>query len=453
MNVGSRHRSLPPLVALLAASLAACQDAAPPSPAPGLTTDAIPMPPSPAPEPHSRARPWWYDDQPVPPGLVQLGLGVEHACGLLEGGHIQCWGQQAHGRSDPPRGAFESLAVGGEHACALDAGGQARCWGRDADGSTAPPPEHFTQLSAGFAHTCGLRRDASVACWGWDGEGQASPPPGSFIAVFAGYHHSCALDAQGDAHCWGRDPGAPPAPGPFVALALGEGHACGLGADGSVACWGNETQPQGQPATLDAAGVPRAPPHQGGWTSGLLTAPPGRYLDLAVGGQHSCALHEAGGVVCWGHDAAFQSRPPQLPFRSIAAGYYHGCGITEQGQPTCWGWRGQADREGQPTPEWRDDGTLVDPRAELPITCPYEGLGMLYLSQGRREDARAMLTTATELVPHLEHGKYNGLARIHMEEGDLSAARTMLERSVAITPAPSNEAWRLLEQLDSAGAP
>ena len=37
-----------------------------------------------------------------------------------------------------------------------------------------------------------------------------------------------------------------------------------------------------------------------------------------------------------------------------------------------------------------------------------------------------MLSTAAELVPHLEHGKYNGLARIHMERGYIDAARAML---------------------------
>ena len=439
--------------ALALAVPAACQDPAQTGAAPPVVPRAAPMPPSPAPEPHSRARPWWYSDAPAPPELHQLGLGVEHACGLDGDGRIHCWGQQADGRCDPPQGAFEALAVGGEHACALDAQGQAHCWGRDADGSTAPAQGPFTQLSAGFAHSCGLRSDGSITCWGWDGQAQASPPPGAFRAVFAGYHNSCALDLRGEASCWGRDPGAPPATGPFTSLALGEGHACGLRADSSVACWGGETRPEGLPATLDEAGVPHAPAHQGGWVSGLLTAPPGRYLALTAGGQHSCALHEAGGVVCWGHDAAFQSRPPQRAFAAIAAGYYHGCGITEEGEPTCWGWRGQVDRKGEPLPQWRADGTMADPRAELPITCPYEGLGMLYLSQGRREDARTMLTTATQLVPHLEHGKYNGLARIHIEDGDIDAARAMLERSIAITPAPNNEAWRLLEQLDEAGAP
>ncbi len=411
--------------------------------------------PSPAPEVHSRSRPWWFGTQ-VPEGeLRQLGLGVEHACALDPDGAVRCWGHSADGRTEPPPGRWAASSVGGEHACALDEDGHASCWGRDTDGSTQPPEGRFGQISAGFGHSCGLRLDGSAACWGWNADGQASPPAGRFVSIHAGYHHSCAIDPSGSPHCWGRDlPGSEPSGLPRLrSLALGQAHTCGLSEQGSVHCWGEEGRPEGRPATMDADGLPRSPPHQQGWVGGLLTAPPGRYTALGAGVQHSCALHESGRVLCWGHDAAFQARPPGLVFQDMAVGFYSGCGLTAQGQPSCWGWKGRADRAGQAPPQWSPEGQLVDRQAELPITCPYEGLGLLYLSQGRHEDAKAMLTTAVDLVPHLEHGKYNGLARIHMESGDSEAARAMLERSVTITPDASNEAWRLLEQLDSSTTP
>ncbi len=440
-------------VTALALGLAQAGCQVPPSAEPSLAQDrfaAIPPPPSPAPEQHSRSLPWWYEDPPRNAELHQLGLGVEHACALTVAGELRCWGLEEHGRCDPPSGAWRSLAVGGEHACALDAQGGVSCWGRDTDGSTQPPPGPMEQISAGFAHSCGLRADGTVACWGWDADGQAQPPDGRFASVYAGYHHSCALDAAGQVSCWGQQApdGTAPAGVSFTSLALGQHHSCGLDTGGAIRCWGAEGRPEGQGATLDAQGIPHSPPHQGGWVGGLLTAPPGRYLALGAGGQHSCALHEAGGVICWGHDAAFQARPPGVAFRALAVGFYHSCGVTQGGQPTCWGWKGRVDRAGQEPPRWRADGSMADPKDELPVTCPFEGLGMLYLSQGRHQDAYGMLSTAAELVPHLEHGKYNGLARIHMERGDIDAARAMLERSVIIAPEPSNEAWRLLEQLE-----
>jgi tetratricopeptide (TPR) repeat protein len=73
-------------------------------------------------------------------------------------------------------------------------------------------------------------------------------------------------------------------------------------------------------------------------------------------------------------------------------------------------------------------------RGGEPNTCPYEGLGLTYLAQGRTQEAREQLEKSVEVDPDLGFRKYNGLARIHIEEGDLVQARAMLDRSLANHP-------------------
>jgi tetratricopeptide (TPR) repeat protein len=81
-------------------------------------------------------------------------------------------------------------------------------------------------------------------------------------------------------------------------------------------------------------------------------------------------------------------------------------------------------------------------------TCPYEGLGILYLERGETERAAASFEKAIALNPDIEFRKYNGLARIRMAEGRLEQARALLEKSIANYP-HDQEAPRLLRELES----
>jgi alpha-tubulin suppressor-like RCC1 family protein len=91
---------------------------------------------------------------------TSLGLGIAHACALLDNQRVKCWGYNAHGklgygdlanRGDAPgemgdtlaavdfgSGAnVTSLAVGWNHNCVLIAGGagSVRCWGKNDEGA------------------------------------------------------------------------------------------------------------------------------------------------------------------------------------------------------------------------------------------------------------------------------------------------------------------------------
>ena len=93
-------------------------------------------------------------------------------------------------------------------------------------------------------------------------------------------------------------------------------------------------------------------------------------------------------------------------------------------------------------------------RAGEPNTCPYEGLGLTYLAQGRTQEAREQLEKSVEVDPELGFRKYNGLARIHMDEGDWVRARAMLDRSLANHPdnAEARELSASLARLEAEAA-
>ncbi len=79
-------------------------------------------------------------------------------------------------------------------------------------------------------------------------------------------------------------------------------------------------------------------------------------------------------------------------------------------------------------------------------TCPYEGLGLVYLRQGRVDDARDHLERAVDLNPGIEYKKFNALARIYIEEGRLDDAEALLNRSIENFP-EDDEARTLLQTL------
>ena len=86
------------------------------------------------------------------------------------------------------------------------------------------------------------------------------------------------------------------------------------------------------------------------------------------------------------------------------------------------------------------------------FTCPHEGLGLLYLRQGRLDEAKKHLTTSIEIAPDVEYRKYNALARIYIQEGRTAEAEALLRKSIANFP-DDPEAARLLESLQKAEEP
>lgn len=252
-----------------------------------------------------------------------------------------------------PCAPYGAIATGAYHTCALIAGGNLRCWGRNDRGQlglgnlerigddevpNAVPPvdlgEAAIQVTAGYAHTCALTESGRVFCWGvgefgilghgdtvdiGDDEVPASAGPvplaANAIQVAAGFFHTCALVGGGSVYCWGvgqsgqlgtgstENVGDDETPasqdpidlgGPAVYIASAEDHTCAVLEGGGVICWGLGEYGQLGQGNTENVGDDETPGSVGPIDVGAAVE------RVATGLGHSCALTVAGEVRCWG---------------------------------------------------------------------------------------------------------------------------------------------------------
>jgi alpha-tubulin suppressor-like RCC1 family protein len=192
---------------------------------------------------------------------AQLAVGEGFACVRLDDGGVRCWGTNEFGQlgqgHTEPIGDDEApmdappLALGGraiditagaQHACAVLDGGRVRCWGRGQDGQlghsattsigddelpTSVPEVELgavvVKVVTGGLHTCALLDSGSIRCWGRAQAGQLGhgdveavgddetpaaagdvPVGGMVVSLAAGWQHTCAVLAAGTLRCWGN---------------------------------------------------------------------------------------------------------------------------------------------------------------------------------------------------------------------------------------------------------
>lgn len=238
---------------------------------------------------------------PIPrrvPGLtniVGLALGEKHACAIVRGGRVTCWGSNEHGQigGTDPRDrmtpttvarveAAEQLTAGDHHSCALiGSPGRVRCWGDNGDGQAGGSGDRVTtpvavagltdvvEVVGGGAHTCARHADGSVSCWGYNyfgqlGAGSTDPTETGepltvqglrdAVQLAAGRYSTCARRAGGSVVCWGLNRKGEIGDGtttdhsrPTVVseiddarfLTAGKWHYCAIRRGGAVACWGD----------------------------------------------------------------------------------------------------------------------------------------------------------------------------------------------------------------------
>jgi hypothetical protein len=125
----------------------------------------------------------------IPDGkaVIGLGPGQDHGCALLDGGQVQCWGQDWNAQLG---GLGQNMTTGQTLV---------------ASGAVA--------VAAGQFHTCIAMDDGSVQCVsmgqtegaGLD-MGTLTPVSGvtDAVALTAGRHYTCAVLSTGAIQCWGR---------------------------------------------------------------------------------------------------------------------------------------------------------------------------------------------------------------------------------------------------------
>lgn len=269
----------------------------------------------------------------------RLALGIDFGCALGSNAQLKCWGTLPTdaGSVAPPSAAFVSISSKGETACGVDKDSNVLCWGSTDGGSQVAPSGEFVRVGVGISTSCGLRPSGSALCWG------ASPftfdASIEYAQIGVGRKFACALRSTGQVDCLGTINGvaiSPPS-GAFTLLAVGDQHACAIADDGGIACWGNG----GPNDPTDGSDA-----NHSKW--GQAIAPTGKYIDVAVGTYHSCALNGDGHAVCWGAgkvsgdcsaslDACGMSLPPADSFSELALGYSNSCGVRLNGSVACWG--------------------------------------------------------------------------------------------------------------------
>lgn len=288
----------------------------------------------------------------------KIAIGESHACAITKARTVKCWGSNAYGQLGYPnylasittpvsvvgfRNDIISVSAGRNHTCALTAGGAVFCWGSNQYGKLGD----------------GTQTDSSVPVSVF---GLSS----GVIAISAGYHYTCAILNTGAAKCWGFNSSGELGnagisqtniPVDVVGLNVGaikisthSNHTCVITVNGGVKCWGRGAF-ESMGGNLSHS-VINTPADISGLTSGMI--------DVAVGDFHTCALSDAGAVLCWGDNhygqlgdgtsdsTRFYSEPSIVyglynNVLSISSHSMHTCAITNVGAVKCWGYnnRGQ----------------------------------------------------------------------------------------------------------------
>jgi alpha-tubulin suppressor-like RCC1 family protein len=281
---------------------------------------------------------------------VSIATGNYFSCALLAGGAVKCWGRNEYGQIGDNTTADRStpvsvlnlgapavaIAAGEDHACALIVGGKLKCWGYNGSGTLGDDTvtnsstpvfvhklSHVVDVDAGDFHTCATKADGTEWCWGYNNYGQLgngtttdSLVPTQVVGVkhalatALGDYTSCALNQARKVICWGyggygaRGDGTTTEtktmPGPVSALsnvaklAYGYFNGCAVVKSGSELCWGRNSEGQvGDGSTSDAP-TPRT------------VAQLGRVADLGIGYEHALAMLKSGQTKAWGYNSTGQ---------------------------------------------------------------------------------------------------------------------------------------------------
>jgi len=303
--------------------------------------------------------------------VVDLSAGQFHACAVLRGGEVWCWGNNDYEQCGGPGGDVACAAYGtycraprkvagisnavgvassAVSTCALNSSGAVFCWGsnynqelgNDAGAQSSPIqvnlPDKATQVAAGYAMGCAVTVKNELWCWGRNECGQMglgfvgasdgganddfAPTfvAADVVSVRMSYPNqptsTCAIRTDGGASCWGYNVyGSLPVSG---TLCYGTG--------------GNACNPSSKPYAVP--------------NKTITKIAPGLTLCAVASGEVWCSgVENDNGSLGTGDTSGVGTNAPilasSLPnetFVDVASSGAHACALASTGEVYCWGY-------------------------------------------------------------------------------------------------------------------
>jgi len=214
----------------------------------------------------------------LPLPAVQVSIGSNGGCALLQDATAHCWMASGGSRREPsgPVPLQRSVAqVVGDAArgCVRHTSGWAECWAVGWGVKSTPwihplqlpGLDAVTDIALGNHFGCAVQR-GEVWCWGANrrrqlGDGTTEsretarrvPGLANVTQVVAAGDGACVRTSDGAVHCWGRDQPVHAREMPGPVRSLGSGARCAVLQDGSAWCWGRVVPPAADRTSADPA--------------------------------------------------------------------------------------------------------------------------------------------------------------------------------------------------------
>ncbi len=290
----------------------------------------------------------------------QIAVGDNHACAIVSGGEVICWGQNKFGQLGNGKVGLRGIAVpvpkittakaisaGTDFTCVVLMDGHVQCWGKNDNGELGfdPKPGSYGPLevpdtiavdirSRGH-HTCATLAGELVKCWGTGVTEGPKSPVLRMRSVVQTNHLACALNSNKEVWCWnitGSEPKRMAAE--IEEFSANDEVVCAVNGNHRVKCWADLTAA----SQLDG-----------------LAATAEQFADtlhLSMNNRFACAIKPDDSVFCWGKNDRGQLGLENLtqsqialssqiskfkPKGAVHLGADFACDLNADSHVYCWG--------------------------------------------------------------------------------------------------------------------
>jgi alpha-tubulin suppressor-like RCC1 family protein len=329
-----------------------------------------------------------------PDNAIQISVGLEHTCAVLQNNNVKCWGESNYGQLGRNSTADQvvkptaatpvdlgtghtatKVSTGYYHTCVVLDDGRVKCWGRNnygqlGYGSTATLGDGASEMGDNLGYvdlgtsktavdielqgysSCALLNDATVKCWGYNAYGN--------LGVGSTANLGDASSEMGDV---------------LITVDLGAGRTatniysginqtCAKLDNGDVKCWGrNNTAQLGQGHTFD---IGKSALSLGDNLAAINLSSTASITTIQSNEHTTCAVLSDNKLKCFGADyygsrgtgssivgdeasdmgsnLAALDVGSNNPFKDIRSDQFVTCGQTTDNKLACWGTGAEGSR-------------------------------------------------------------------------------------------------------------